>query len=286
MSKKPRGLGSGFAALISQTAHVVTQTAQDRLINLAIDQLVSGRFQPRTQWDEKRLHELSESIRAQGVVQPIIVRSIAPQRYEIIAGERRWRAAQLAGLTDVPVLVKQMEDQEAMAVALIENIQREDLTAIEEANAIKNLVDVFGLTHEQIAQRVGRSRESISNLLRLLKLDTNVQQTVLDGLLSAGHVRALLSLTEEDQRTLAQQAILSQWSVREVEQAVKQILVSNPLPIKKEPALLSSEMQTLQSRVAQKMGTEVKLSVSASGKGKIEISFKNEEELQRVMSFF
>ena len=290
MSRKPRGLGAGFAALISQPSSAVTQTAQDRLMSLPVEKLIAGRFQPRTQWDESRLMELSESIRSQGVVQPIVVRLVAPQQYEIIAGERRWRAAQLAGLVEVPVLLKQMDDQEALAVALIENIQREDLSAIEEARAIKKLLDLFSLTHEQIAQSLGRSRESISNLLRLLKLSDSVQESVLDGSLSAGHARALLALDEHSQQRLAQQAISLEWSVRDMEIAVKSELtpaknsgIEEGLTL---PVEIQADMQVLQDRVAQKVGADVRLKVSPSGRGKIEISFKNQQELQSIMSFF
>ncbi len=290
MSKKPRGLGSGFAALISQTsssmAAVSTEQVQDRLLSLPIDQLISGRFQPRTQWDESRLQELADSIQSQGVVQPIVVRLIQPQKYEIIAGERRWRAAKIAGLTEIPVLLKRLDDQEAMAISLIENIQREDLSAIEEARAIKRLIDGFELTHDQIAQILGRSRESISNLLRLLKLHLTVQEAVLDGQLSAGHARALLPLEEADQQRLAQQAISLLWSVRETEQAVKQSLAAEDISKDKQTASLSSEMHAWQQQIADRMGTTVKFKVSSSGKGKIEISFKDYEELQRVIARF
>jgi ParB family chromosome partitioning protein len=289
MSKKPRGLGSGFAALISQTSVVTQVPQQDSLLTLPIDQLMSGQFQPRTQWDEARLQELAESIRSQGIVQPIVVRAVSPQQYEIIAGERRWRAARMAGLQAVPVVVKKMDDQAAMAVALIENIQRQDLSAIEEARAIKKLIDNFSLTHEQIAQILGRSRESISNLLRLLRLTSTVQEAVLEGLLSAGHARALLSLSNElDQQRLAQQAMSLNWSVREVEQAVKNEL--NPLEVtemnKNKDVELSVEMKALQEQASQKIGGHVKLKISPKGNGKIEIPFANQEELQRIMSIF
>lgn len=287
MSKKPRGLGAGFSALISQRSNVVAQVTQDRLMTLSLDQLVSGQFQPRTQWDDDSLQALSESIRSQGIVQPIIVRALTAQQYEIIAGERRWRAAKLAGLTEVPVVLKQLDDQASMAIALIENIQREDLSAIEEARAIKRLVEGFGLTHEQIAHTLGRSRESISNLLRLLKLSLSVQNAVLDGVLSAGHARALLPLIDSEQQRLAQQAMSQQWSVRTLEQMVKSVLESEQLqskPMKSESD--DKDFQLLQDQVSQKMGRRVVLKMSASGKRKVEILFENQQDLQSFIDSF
>lgn len=286
MSKKPRGLGAGFSALISQRSNVVAQVTQDRLMNLSVDQLVSGQFQPRSQWDDESLQALSESIRSQGIVQPLIVRALTAQQYEIIAGERRWRAAKLAGLTEVPVVLKQLDDQASMAMALIENIQREDLSAIEEARAIKKLVESFGLTHEQIAQTLGRSRESISNLLRLLKLSLSVQSAVLDGALSAGHARALLPLGDSEQQRLAQQSMSQQWSVRTLEQVVKSVLEAEQQnkPVKTEA--IDSNYQLWQDQVSQKMGRQVALKMSASGKGKIEILFENQQDLQSFIDSF
>ena len=205
MSKKPRGLGAGFASLLGSSNNAVTEvSAQDELTQLSVSALTSGRFQPRSQWDESALAELADSIRSQGVIQPIVVRPIGVGQYEIIAGERRWRAAKLAGLATVPTVVRQLDDQSALAIALIENIQRENLTAIEEARAIRQLADSFALTHEQVAQTLGRSREAVSNLLRLLKLELSVQESVLDGQLSAGHARCLVALPEAEQQRLAQ----------------------------------------------------------------------------------
>jgi ParB family chromosome partitioning protein len=287
MSKKPRGLGAGFASLLSHSNSAVMEVhTQDELTHLSPSALVSGRFQPRTQWDDANLAELAESIRSQGIIQPIVVRSIGVGQYEIIAGERRWRAAKLAGLSLVPTLVRQMDDQTALAIALIENIQRENLTAIEEARAIRQLADSFSLTHEQIAQTLGRSREAVSNLLRLLKLEVTVQEAVLDGQLSAGHARCLVSLPESEQQRLAQQAMSLQWSVRELEQVVRQ-LTQPKVAVNTELSIHDNEQKAQwgqrQQALAQALGLPVKLSMKASGKGKLEIQFPDENRLSLLI---
>lgn len=285
MSKKPRGLKpGGLASLLGNNVASVQDVGEhDELKNLPVSALVSGRYQPRTQWDEASLAELADSIRAQGIIQPIVVRSLSAGAYEIIAGERRWRAAKLAGLVDVPTVVKQLDDHAALAIALIENIQRENLTSIEEARAIRQLIEQFELTHEQAAQTLGRSREAVSNLLRLLKLSTSVQESVLEGQLSAGHARCLLSLAEADQQRLAQQAMSLQWSVRELEQVVRQLTdkasetVLNPV---KNKALNEEQLQAWQQALTKVWQAPVKVSLSASGRGKVEVQFKDAQKLQ------
>lgn len=288
MSKKPRGLGAGFASLLGGANNAVTEvSAQDELTQLSISSLVGGRFQPRSQWDEVALSELADSIRSQGVIQPIVVRSVGVGQYEIIAGERRWRAAKLAGLTHVPAVVRQLDDQSALAIALIENIQRENLTAIEEARAIRQLADSFALTHEQVAQTLGRSREAVSNLLRLLKLEFSVQEAVLDGQLSAGHARCLVALPEAEQQRLAQQAMSLQWSVRELEQVVRQITQPKtelPNSTTKVAEVAQAEAwQGWQQQISQHLGFPVKLSIKANGKGKLEISFDDQASLKSLV---
>lgn len=287
MSKKPRGLGAGFASLLGSANNAVTEVSgQDELTQLSVSALTSGRFQPRSQWDEVALAELADSIRSQGVIQPIVVRPIGVGQYEIIAGERRWRAAKLAGLSTVPTVVRQIDDQSALAIALIENIQRENLTAIEEARAIRQLADSFSLTHEQVAQTLGRSREAVSNLLRLLKLEVSVQEAVLDGQLSAGHARCLVALPESEQQRLAQQAMSLQWSVRELEQVVRQLTqpssVQESAPVNN-LSVSSEQWQNWQQSLSSKLGLPVKLSVKANGKGKLEISFNDEQSLKKLM---
>lgn len=285
MSKKPRGLGAGFASLLGDRAALAPeQAAQDQLTDLSVAALTPGRFQPRTQWDDAALADLSASIKAQGVVQPIVVRPLAGGLYEIIAGERRWRAAKLAGLSVVPAVVRSYDDQAALAVALVENIQREGLSAIEEARAIRHLTDAFDLTHEQAAELLGRSREAVSNLLRLLKLEASVQEAVLEGQLSAGHARALVSLSEGQQKQLAQQAMSQQWSVRELETAVRALQQPEVLADKKPApvAELDADLLAWRDGLAQKLGTQVKLTVNAKGRGKVEIPFASLEALLAI----
>lgn len=285
MSKKPRGLGAGFASLLGDKTTLSPElTNDDELTQLSLSALIAGRFQPRTQWDDAALADLAASIQSQGVVQPIVVRPLAGGLYEIIAGERRWRASKLAGLTSIPAVVRQLDDQAALAIALIENIQREDLSAIEEARAIRNLTDSFNLTHEQVAQVLGRSREAVSNLLRLLRLELSVQESVLDGQLSAGHARALVALSEAQQKQLAQQAMSLQWSVRELETAVRQ-LQQPELAVDKPMAapVVSSEWEAWRDALSDKLGAKVRLTVNAKGKGKLEIPFINEDALKVLM---
>jgi ParB family transcriptional regulator, chromosome partitioning protein len=287
MSKKPRGLGAGFASLLGSTNTALTDIGpQDELTQLSVSALVSGRFQPRSQWDELALSELADSIRSQGVIQPIVVRSIGVGQYEIIAGERRWRAAKLAGLINVPAVVRELNDQSALAIALIENIQRENLTAIEEARAMRQLADTFALTHEQIAQTLGRSREAVSNLLRLLKLELSVQEAVLDGQLSAGHARCLVALSESEQQRLAQQAMSLQWSVRDLEQVVRQLAqpkTEAEVALSKPSTPEISQWQNWQKQLSQLLGMPVKLSIKAGGKGKLEINFSDEQFLKELI---
>jgi len=287
MSKKPRGLGAGFASLLGSANNVVTEvSAQDELTQLSVSALTSGRFQPRTQWDEGALAELADSIRSQGVIQPIVVRPIGVGQYEIIAGERRWRAAKLAGLATVPTVVRQIDDQSALAIALIENIQRENLTAIEEARAIRQFAENFALTHEQVAQTLGRSREAVSNLLRLLKLEVSVQEAVLDGQLSAGHARCLVALPETEQQRLAQQAMSLQWSVRELEQVVRQLAQPKSaaeLLQNNQPSVQAEQWQAWQQQLSEHLELPVRLSVKSNGKGKLEISFSDESSLKSLM---
>jgi len=283
MSKKPRGLGSGFASLLGEKAALTTeQVVGDQLTDLSVSALTSGRFQPRTQWDDAALADLAASIKSQGVVQPIVVRPLAGGLYEIIAGERRWRASKLAGLTTIPAVIRQLSDQSAQAVALIENIQREGLTAIEEARAIRSLTDTFSLTHEQAAELLGRSREAVSNLLRLLKLEDSVQESVLDGQLSAGHARALVSLSADKQKQLAQQAMSLQWSVRELETAVRNLQAPRA-ESDAEPEQMP-QVAAWQTALNEKLGCQVKVTMNAKGKGKIELPFKDVASLEALIS--
>ena len=217
MIQKKRGLGRGLSELLGDVVSAPVQEKSQDVQTLPIEFLQRGKYQPRKDMDPEKLKELSDSIAAQGIIQPIIVRKIAAEKYEIIAGERRWRAAQLADLQEVPVLVKDLDDRSVMAIALIENIQREDLNALEEAEALHRLLDEFELTHQQIAESIGKSRATVTNLLRLLDLANEVKSMLSRGQLEMGHARALLGLEESKQVEIANKAVKQNLSVRAVE---------------------------------------------------------------------
>jgi ParB family chromosome partitioning protein len=242
--------------------------------------LQPGVYQPRQQFDQVALGALADSIKAQGLVQPIVVRKLDESQYEIIAGERRWRAAKLAGLTHVPVIVRQVDNQATLAMALIENLQREDLNPIEQAHGLARLLDEFSLTHEQLAEALGLSRAQVTNLLRLLKLPEKIQAWVHDGLLSMGHARALLALPAAQQLPLAQKAIDQGWSVRQIEQHVKALQQAPQAvkPVEKDPNIVA-----LESRLAEKLGAKVSIRHSDKGRGKVEICYTNLDELDRLL---
>lgn len=280
VTKKPKGLGRGLDALLGADTHTLDQVGQATTLvsapsTLRIAQLQAGKYQPRTRMDEGALAELAVSIRAQGIMQPILVRPLDALKgqYEIIAGERRFRAAQLAGLTEVPVLVKDVADQHAAAMALIENIQREDLNPLEEAQGVKRLIEEFGLTHEQAATAIGRSRSATSNLLRLLNLAAPVQTMLLAGDIDMGHARALLAVEAAIQIQLANQIIAKRLSVRDAEALVTRT--------GKEPANKITAKQTSQSRdvsrleetLSDQLGTKVSLKVASKGRGQLIIDF-------------
>src|SRR5512140_1107758 len=214
---RPKGLGRGLDALLSGNDD---QASHETLQTIGIDRLVPGKYQPRTRMDEASLEELAQSIREQGLMQPVLVRPVGGGRFEIIAGERRWRAAQRAGLTEIPALVRPVADQAALALALVENIQREDLNPLEEANGLQRLIDEFGLTHDAAAKAVGRSRSAVSNLLRLRELAKPVQEYLLDGRIDMGHARALLGLPSGEQTAAATRIVNMGLSVREAERLV------------------------------------------------------------------
>lgn len=277
MSAKKRGLGRGLDVLLSSVANTVDEEAGDQLRELAVTALQPGRHQPRRQFDAAALDALAESIRAQGVVQPIVVRAVGADRYEIVAGERRWRAAKQAGLKAVPAIVKTLDEQGAMAVALVENIQRADLNPLEEAEALHKLIQECGLTHEAAATAVGRSRAHISNLLRLLELNDDVQQLVRNGHLSFGHAKVLLGVDGARQSTLAKLAVEKQMSVRQVEALVHADDSGKPRPAK-------ARAPDLEQELAQKIGLPVRLQQNETGRGRLTVSFKNAEELQRLLA--
>ncbi|MGE9548986.1 ParB/RepB/Spo0J family partition protein [Snodgrassella sp. CS2] len=276
---KAKGLGAGLDALLGSGSDI---TGGDRLTKVAISDIIPGRYQPRTQIDDESLQELAESIRAQGVIQPVIVREMGLQQYELIAGERRWRAARLAELAEIPVVVKSISDEAALAMGLIENIQRENLNPIEEAQGLKRLVDEFGLTHETVAKAVGRSRSSISNSLRLLNLPQPVQDLMYSRQLEMGHARALLTLPVIQQIDLAQKAAQNGWSVREVERRCQQAQ-AKPETATPHPAEKSSEVQSIEAALEQCFGVPVKVQSRNQRSGRIILQFDNPETLSHIL---
>ena len=283
--KKPRGLGLRGLDMLTggvDSAPAAASTG-DSLTTLPIEQLQPGRYQPRTAMDPDKLRELSESIRAQGLIQPIVVRAIARDRYEIIAGERRWRAAQLAELRDVPVVLRDVDDRAVIAMALIENIQREDLSPLEESMALKRLVEEFGLTHQQAADAVGRSRAAVSNLLRLLELPDAVRRMLDARTLEMGHARALLTLPEHQAVALAQQAVDEGLSVREVERRAQALSQGRAVVAKPAPARADADIAALERELAERLGARVAIQHGRGGRGKLVVSYFSLDELEGVL---
>jgi ParB family chromosome partitioning protein len=297
MADKKRGLGRGLEALLGQASARSAATpggrapGADELVRLPVDLLERGKYQPRLDMREESLAELADSIRAQGVVQPIVVRpagSPAPggsQRYEIIAGERRWRAAQIAGLTEVPAVIRHVPDEAAVAMSLIENIQREDLNPLEEARALDRLINEFQLTHQQAAEAVGRSRAAVSNLIRLLELPDEVKSLVERRSLEMGHARALLGLQARRQQVEVGALIARKGlSVREAEALVRRLLARTTGPGEgRETARKDPDIARLETDLAEKLGARVELRHSASGKGRLVISYHSLDELDGIL---
>lgn len=276
---KAKGLGAGLDALLGSGSDIA---GGDRLSKVAISDIIPGRYQPRTQIDDEALQELAESIRAQGVIQPIIVREMGLQQFELIAGERRWRAAQLAGLNDIPVVIKSISDETALAMGLIENIQRQNLNPIEEAQGLKRLVDEFGLTHETVAKAVGRSRSSISNSLRLLNLPDSVQDLIYSRQLEMGHARALLTLPVIQQIDLAKKAAHNGWSVREVERRSQQAL-SKPETQQRPDQEKNAEVRDIEAALEQRFAVPVQLQSKNQQSGRIILHFDSPETLDHLL---
>jgi ParB family transcriptional regulator, chromosome partitioning protein len=249
---------------------------------LAVGLLKPGRFQPRTRMDPQSIAELADSIKAQGLIQPILVRPVENGKYEIIAGERRWRASQLAGLTQVPVVVRNVPDKAALAMALIENIQREDLNPLEEATGIQRLVDEFEMTHEVAAQAVGRSRSAVTNLLRLLNLSKAVQDLLMQGKIEMGHARALLTINGSRQAELAHQIISRNLSVREAEQLVGQTETTSRKTPRKQPRK-DRDLQALEEELSEILGTTVTVKTARGGRGKLTIDYASLDQLDNVL---
>jgi ParB family chromosome partitioning protein len=280
VTKKPKGLGRGLEALLGADASELSQLGQNQSTTtlpnvLSVAKLQAGKYQPRTRMDEGALAELADSIRAQGIMQPILVRPINATKdsYEIIAGERRFRAAQMAGLTEVPVLVREVSDEHAAAMALIENIQREDLNPLEEAQGVKRLLDEFGLTHEQAATAIGRSRSATSNLLRLINLATPLQTMLLAGDIDMGHARALLAVDSATQIQLANQIIAKRLSVREAEKLVARAATEANPKVKQSDKNNLRDVARLEEALSDQLGTKVTLKVGTKGRGQLVIDF-------------
>ncbi len=293
-TRKPKGLGRGLDALLGEDAPAINSLGQaeveDKLPSvLKVEALRAGKYQPRTRMDEGALNELADSIRTQGIMQPILVRPLDGKdagKYEIIAGERRYRAAKLAGLKEVPVLVREVPDENAAVMALIENIQREDLNPLEEAHGVRRLLDEFGLTHEQAAQAIGRSRSATSNLLRLLNLTGPVQTMLLAGDIDMGHARALLATDAATQILLANEVIAKRLSVRETEKLIGRTLREaddkQPRPAVKSVAQ-SGDVKRLEEALSDHLGTKVSLKIGAKNKGQLQIDFHGWEHLNSLL---
>ena len=274
---KHKGLGRGLDALLAGSG---TESEGGALKNLNISSLQPGKYQPRTHMDPESLAELAASIKSQGIMQPILVRALAEGRYEIIAGERRWRAARLAGLTEVPVLVREVPDEAALAMSLIENIQRENLNPLEEAAGIQRLIDEFSMTHQLASEAVGRSRSAVTNLLRLLNLVEPVQEMLLHNQIDMGHARALLSLPNVAQITVANEISSKKLSVREAEKMVQRL----QQPEKKPKARPDQDILRLQEDLAQHLGTAVMLKAQKKGSGKLIISYDSLDRLDTILA--
>lgn len=281
MVKKP-GLGRGLDVLLSSARKSTPPEDEVVLLKLPVEQIQPGAYQPRSQMDAQALQELADSIKAQGLVQPVVVRRLNLGGYELIAGERRWRAAQLAGLTTIPAVIRDIPDQAAAAMSLIENIQREDLNSLEEALALRRLVDEFGLTHQQTAEAVGRSRAAVTNLLRLLELSSEVKQLLEQRLLEMGHARALLSISQEElQIKFAKKVVQRQLSVRETERLVKNLLEGMP---PRKAVDVSVDVQRLEQQLAEQLGARVEIRYNKRGRGKMVIEYNSLDELDGILS--
>ena len=274
---KSKGLGRGLDALLAKDDEGKTS---EQLNAIPIELIQTGKYQPRTRMDMESLSELAESIKAQGVMQPILVRPLPKGRYEMIAGERRWRAAQMAGLTHVPALVRQVPDESALAMSLIENIQREDLNPLEEANGIQQLISEFKMTHQSAAEAVGRSRSGVTNLLRLINLATPVQQLLLQGKIDMGHARALLGLSAAKQIQLANLVAHKGLSVRQTEQLAKQ----QEKATHKKTAKPDRDLIRLQEELSGKLGTTVSIKPGKRDTGKLIINYSSLDELDSLIS--
>ncbi|KTD72311.1 ParB/RepB/Spo0J family partition protein [Legionella tucsonensis] len=281
MTIKRSSLGRNLSALLSQSnGNLLNEKPQTETLKLAVECLQPGKYQPRGEMEEAPLMELAQSIKKQGLLQPLLVRELNNGRYEIIAGERRWRASQLAGLTEVPVILKQVDDETAMAMALVENLQREDLNAMDQARAMHRLTHEFSLTHQQVADLLCKSRTAVSNYLRLLALSTGVKKLLEHGDIDMGHARALLMLEEKQQNQVAQLIVAKNLSVRETEKLVERVKSGK---IKEEQHIDLSHYQDQLKNLSHHLQTPIKLKPGKSGKGSLVIHYDNEHSLQNII---
>ncbi len=274
---RQKGLGRGLDALLG-----ADEPSKDALLKLPVNRIRPGKYQPRTQMDQAALAQLAASIKSQGLMQPLLVRPVGRDAYELIAGERRWRAAQLAGLDEVPALVREVADEAALAMALIENIQREDLNAMEEANGLQRLVLEFKMTHQQAADAVGRSRSAATNLLRLLNLAKPVQAMLMEGAIEMGHARALLALDGARQVEVANRTSARGLSVRETEALVQQLLKGDASPRRKKK--VDRDIARLEEQTAEKLGTTVEIKVGKKGSGKLVVHYSSLDHLDDLIA--
>ena len=281
---KKRGLGRGLDALLGGDGEGSSSAlAQEgELRSLPLQHIQPGKYQPRRHWNEEALDELAASIKAQGLIQPIVVRELGKNRYELIAGERRWRAAQRAQIGEIPALVKKVSEAAVPAMALIENIQRQDLTPLEEAEALKRLIDDFDLTHQQAADAVGRSRASVSNMLRLTELPESIKKLLDEGKLEMGHARCLLTLEEAIAVPLARQAVTLGWTVRELEEAARRAQTA-PKGKAKAGASRDPNISALERELAERFATRVELAQGKGGRGKLVIHYHSADELEGIL---
>ena len=289
MAAKKRGLGRGLDALLGMDSGPgpSNEAGEGELRSIAVGQIQPGRYQPRTGMDPDRLDELAASIKAQGLIQPIVVRAIGGGRYEIIAGERRWRAAQIAELAELPAVVREVDDHATLAMALIENIQREDLNPLEEATALKRLIDEFRITHQQAAEAVGRSRAAVSNLLRLLELPPEIKQLLEQRRLEMGHARALLTLPAAQALHLARESAEAGWSVRELEEKARAAHEAapsrRPAPRNGHAVATDPNVAQLEQELGEKLGARVRIQSGRGGRGKLVIEYFSLDELDGIL---
>ena len=283
MSAKRRGLGSrDLDVLLGGRDTGEAEAGGEELRSLRVTQIAPGKYQPRQHMDEAKLEELAASIKSQGLIQPVVVRALGRDKFELIAGERRWRAAQKAGLTEVPAVVRDVAPQAVLAMALIENIQREELSALEEAQALHRLIEEFDLTQQQAADAVGRSRVAVTNLLRLLELPEPIRRLLENGRIEMGHARALGTLPAPRAIALAEKAAVEQWSVRELEEAVR--LAQLAPSAKKRAPNADPDILALERELSEKLGARVQIAHGRNGRGKLTIRYHSSDELEGVLA--